>query len=784
MGRARNIEKDDFDPRCPSLESDDDAHSSTMFSRDTSGSYQPMLSRRSDRKIKPFYFYRLPNRTVRWLCLALMSAIILFILSLIRMSYLSSKQLDWSRLKDKPPPPAPWESFEFLHGYFAGIRALVPRSENIPEYPKDSDATPLQSAGSSSESRAISSSTPFNPYPNSNSADYTSENSSRVECFLDVDEKMRVPQLQTYSGVPRGQPDAIMGSYAAIGLSDTMCFERYGRLGPYGFGYSLRRGGLGAGLVGEREGADHVWQVDQEVDYTRVQWGEAQRRCEATNSHRFRPKHEALNDAFAEMAVGRSDNVELVGAEKISSSLDSSINSTSEEISKYLPRTAVVIRTLWDFQYTQEDILYLRTLIAELSLASGGEYTIHFLIHVKDDNLQIWADPEVYKSALENALPKEFHGMATLWSERQMGLIYGGLAESYYRDLPVHGVYRSTFMPLQYFAYKHPEYDYFWNWEMDIRYTGHWYYLFEKLRTWASAQPRKGLWERNSRFYIPSVHGTWEDFKQMVRVQSEMPVPNTPKSNSVWTSGKSGPPNRGQGSSVSPTVDKPVWGPLAPEDVLPIDDDPVPPTSYEKDKYSWGVGEEADLITLNPLFDPDSTTWLLAEDITGYNTTDKFPPRRAAIITASRISRRLLFTMHKEVALQRHTMFSEMWSASCALHHGLKAVYVPHPIFIDRNWPTNYLASVMNGGKNGASGGSRTSAFGDREHNFRGTTWFYNAGFSGNLWRRWLGYRVDNDGGEEQELAGEGRMCLPGVLLHPVKGVELVVEGVRADDTG
>jgi hypothetical protein len=39
-----------------------------------------------------------------------------------------------------------------------------------------------------------------------------------------------------------------------------------------------------------------------------------------------------------------------------------------------------------------------------------------------------------------------------------------------------------------------------------------------------------------------------------------------------------------------------------------------------------------------------------------------------------------------------------------------------------------------------------------------------------------LGYKVDNDGGEEEEIAGEGRMCLPGMLLHPVKQVDLVQE--------
>ena len=35
----------------------------------------------------------------------------------------------------------------------------------------------------------------------------------------------------------------------------------------------------------------------------------------------------------------------------------------------------------------------------------------------------------------------------------------------------------------------------------------------------------------------------------------------------------------------------------------------------------------------------------------------------------------------------------------------------------------------MFGGKNGASGGARTSVYGEREHNFKGTTWFYDARF-------------------------------------------------------
>jgi hypothetical protein len=387
-------------------------------------------------------------------------------------------------------------------------------------------------------------------------------------------------------------------------------------------------------------------------------------------------------------------------------------------------------------------------------------------VQVKDDNAAIWSDDETYERILRDSLPEEFRGMGILWSERQMGLMYGGLEETFMRDLPVHGVYRSTFMPMQYFAYQHPEYHYFWNWEMDIRYTGHWYHLVDSVTKWAKEQPRKGLWERNGRFYIPSEHGSWEDFRQMVRVNIEQGT-NSP--NNMWSGLKAG---------AARSDDKPVWGPERPQDDdVALDTDPVPPTTHEKDKYTWGVGEEADLIVFNPLFDPDATTWLLAEDVSGYNKTRGFPPRRTAIITASRLSRRLLMTMHRETALKRHTMFSEMWPASCALHHGLKAVYAPHAEYIDRRWPMDYLKNVFNAGRNGAAGGARTSVFGDREHNFRGTTWYYNAGFPEVLWNRWLGYKFNNEGGEQFELANEGRMCLPAMLLHPIKRIDMVIEG-------
>ena len=775
---------------------------SSSSSRETSGSYEGLLSKaaaspRHSERQRRIEFYKPPSRrTIRYLCLALFTTLLVFILSLVRASLVEQKQLEQGPVEKTTQPSPPWEDFPFLKRYFGGVRSLVKREENVPEYPADGE--PLQdeeeNGAGNITARERNSEFPrsimFDPYKDLSEGRNATE---MIECFLDDQDTVRLPRVRFYQGVPNGMPEAIMGAYEVLGLRNDICFERFGRLGPYGYGYSVKRGGSGAGMTGEREGADDMWNEKggiSEVDYSKVRWDQAQRACFQRNRRRFHDGNaiaeHGASDLFTQMdrtsgkeedeiALHKRTNESMSTNETITEPVAAGkIALEEQENDDYEPlnRTAVVIRTWWDHKYSQEDIIYLRSMIAELSLLSGGEYTVHFLVHVKDDNVPIWADKKIYDRVLENSLPEEFRGMGVLWSERQMSLIYGGLEESFFRELPVHGVYRGTYMALQYFSNQHPEYQFLWNWEMDIRNTGHWYYFLEKVRQWTRDQPRKGLWERNGRFYVPDVHGTWEDFKQMIRVQSEM---GTNHPSNVW-SGLKGGANNIPGMPQGKT-DTPVWGPESPADMLEAQDDPQPPTAVEKDKYTWGVDEEADLITFSPLFDPDGTTWFYTEDVTGYNTTEGLPPRRVSIGTSTRLSKRLLQTMHRETILSRHHMFSEMWPASVSLHHGYKAVYAPHPIYIDRRWPTSYLAGVMNGGRNGASGGARTSVYGGREHNFKGTTWFYDAGFAPNLWRRWLGYKVDNDGGEQEEIAGEGRMCLPAVLLHPVKGVNLVVEG-------
>ena len=76
----------------------------------------------------------------------------------------------------------------------------------------------------------------------------------------------------------------VMGSSKILGLREDICYDRFGRLGPYGLGYSINRGGSGAQQEGEREGADLVWQETPEVDWRNVHWAEAQQRCVVSDS--------------------------------------------------------------------------------------------------------------------------------------------------------------------------------------------------------------------------------------------------------------------------------------------------------------------------------------------------------------------------------------------------------------------------------------------------------------------------------------------------------------------
>lgn len=597
----------------------------------------------------------------------------------------------------------------------------------MPEYPNITHEAPLPAPPIKQH---VPKPKPYRPF---DAAPFNTSAHPAHTCYLDSNNTVPAPDIYHYEGIPQHFPDPAIGAYDLFGLRDDICFDRFGRYGPYGLGYSKRAGGTGVGHFTESSGSHEVWSTTGQIDYSNMDWADAQDRCIENNKHRLQEVDPETN------------KLQTIAGKK--------------------GRTAIIIRTYTGFKWTEHAILNFRAMISELSLKTGGEYQLHFLLHVRNTDIPIWADDVTVQRLLDANMPPEFHGLVTLWSEPQMKLFYPGTFGETYSDpsgADIHGVYRSAHFPLQVFAMQHPEYQHFWNWEMDMRYVGSYYEFFDRLARWADKQPRPLIWERSARYYIPSYHGSWENFTLSVQrdtIKSQIPTPFGP----LKFPGRKSLRFEAKGESI-----------------LPDSCDP------EKDRRYCGVDEETDLITLNPIFDTDGSGWVFGLDATGY-AKDEPPPRRSAIITASRMSYRLLSAMHEEVWRHHHTMFSEMFPPSVAFHHGFKAVYAPHPVYIDRAW--NPLGSTIdaafNGGKDHSSGGNGSPFDVLNEHNHKGTTWYFHSEFAGLLWRRWLGYPQfdgrNSYGGkpgegterggkvEEEDVNGSGRMCLRQVLLHPIK---------------
>lgn len=557
----------------------------------------------------------------------------------------------------------------------------------------------------------------FQPYPDYDSAAYKQEYRGSFEpCAgpdgLEIAADSEVRTL-AYKGKPEGFPDPDMGSWEAVGLNENVCFDRHARLGPFG----LTDGG-----------------ATSKHDFSRAQWGKLQTACVAKNGNRYRDPSAPLMKAGFKVPHKQQP-------------------SPVADLKPPKSRSALLIRTWDNYDYQENDIIAIRSLVSELNLHSGGEYQVFLLVNIKDDKAPIYTDESLYREYLEKAVPAEFRDMAILWTE--------AICQEWYPNIGEWSVYWQQFMPLQWFSKTHPEFDYIWNWEMDARLIGHHYHFFEAMANFSRKQPRKYLWERNSRYYVPKHHGNWQRYFD--------------DSNDLIEQSKS--------------RDKTNWGPqpwIEDQRVL----GPQPPSSEESDNFEWGVGEEADLITLLPIWDPRETWWSYRDRLFNYPKSEasyderQYPhvPRRVFINTLSRFSTTLLNAMHieNEAGL---SMASEMWPASVALQHGFKAVYSPHPIWQSHIWNPEYMDMVFNAdgwGAGGMPGGhiddgrgrgydkdretrglpqagtgpngeglparwgqERDSPYNpDREHNFAGLSWYFWSDFPRVIYWRWLGWKA------------------------------------------
>ncbi|KAJ5602245.1 hypothetical protein N7510_011779 [Penicillium lagena] len=549
-----------------------------------------------------------------------------------------------------------------------------------------------------------------NPYPDYNSVSWNSTwQGSHRACVGPygrvLDRHDEDTMMSGYHWNSSGFPSPIFGSYEAWGLDRDLCADAVSRYGAYGYKHRSDNGSPGSDRFNHAE----------ELQWDDVNWANLQQDCLQRNGDRFRttePQNKQIWTLDKRWDMAIHDELDL-----------------SDPEPGIRPRTAVIMRTWLSKRYTEDDLHYIRAMIMELALHSGGEYEVILLVDCKGTHLPNPTDTFAMDKFKAEHLPKELRDLAVFFNTK--------ILQEWYSEIKAHDPVLQYFQPVQLFSRLHPQYEYLWQFEMDARYTGHLYSLVTKAADFARRQPRKHLWERNSYFYIPAIHGTWKEFG--TKVGQDM-------------------------------VDRDsIWGPQPIEDIDLGRHSPVPPVlSQDEDEGAWGVGEEADLITWLPHFDPAGVNWPWGQKIYHFRQ-QKHTPRRATIVAMSRLSTRLLRVMHKDQSSKGLGLASEMSPISWAMYYGLKAVQVPQPVYHERAWDAAELDRRANSGELGNINGDLNSVWGYKSCDdiLLYTSFMWRSSFAERIYRAWLGY----DGAETWEKENRP-LCLPPIFIHPVKNSE------------
>lgn len=439
----------------------------------------------------------------------------------------------------------------------------------------------------------------------------------------------------------------------------TECYEADNRLRPYGFGES-------------NEGWDMI------------DWGYWQQKCIAKN------------------AASGTTPIKIHRKFILPSQRDETPEAEVRPTGK--ARSAIVLRTKEDAEYVDDVLPYIRSLIVELGLLSGGEYEVMLLVETANNTLDIFSNAELYGQILGRAVPRELQGITYLWNQKAM--------EQWYPKVEEHEFNLQAYQSLQPFVkYMRPEFEYYWHWETDIRFSGPLYQMHRQITNWARNQSRVHLAAVNAAWYTPNVHKSYDKF--IASIKSRVEAENGHQ-----------------------------------KDALKFDIG-----------TNWGVGEEADLIAFMPIINIRGSRALSNTFVHNDPWSPNLPLMTQGTASA-RISKRLLHLAHD---LQTQTGLwitaDTFYTTLCARFSHLKSVYVPHPVFSDTSTSPDELAKMFNPGPAENMGGGPMAQYNagtERHHILSRMGWWwqtYDKSYPLEVWRKYL----------------NGETCLPRALWHPVK---------------
>ena len=139
-----------------------------------------------------------------------------------------------------------------MDGFFNGVRSLVNYTDWLPEQQASSD-TRFEISKLPPVDPIVA-----DPYPDYDSEEYLKDHHPVAPCFLDEDEKIPAPDVFAYPGIPANMSAPYWGSYELLNIAPDQCFERFGRMGPYGYSYNPAEGGLGLANDSESSGAEKL----------------------------------------------------------------------------------------------------------------------------------------------------------------------------------------------------------------------------------------------------------------------------------------------------------------------------------------------------------------------------------------------------------------------------------------------------------------------------------------------------------------------------------------------